>query len=455
MDRTYVIKYQVQKEDDCYLLKGVSLVEAVEDGEDLIIDEDIEFVNSLIADPTLEEVYIETVTLKELKDVVGIDSDDEKTIVDSFTDNILATHYFIAKEQDGKLFTQQIEMESPIKQLVTDYLNIADENEEVTEEGLEQYLNERFVGYEEQNSQLARIIFNNLEIKTKEDNETILMVGKNTKVLSSILMYAAEYLNIPYKRIGIDRIDPTVQLKASTIEEEILDTIKEAASVEIAHISIIAIDGISEINNTSYGSRNLIIDNLRRFVEGETIYYSTATEDIPFDTSYLTKVFIGSFENYPTQEKELGFTKGPIILPEDTLIERLAKNKATNINLLSSIDNVITYKELSKEDKKRYLLTSKLSILVRKEIELNDNYQVELVGQEIYIDALVDYLYDKYSKSSMIPTIEEISREIRELLHYIIKTIKENEEIDIVSLDEDSVYNHSFQLEKKEKGMLN
>ncbi len=451
MDRTYVIKYEVQKEDDCYLFKAIGVVEAVEEEDDLIIDEEIEFVNGLISNPDLKEIYIETVTLEELKECLGINSNDEEEITKAFIENILQTHYFVGKVEEGKILTQQVEMESPIKQIAADYLNIAESAEEVTEQGLEDYLNERFVGYEKQNRQLARILFNNLEINTKEDNETILMVGKDTKLISSVLKYAAEYLGLPYKRIGIDRIDPNIQVRSSTIEDEILDAIKDVASVEIAHLGIVAIDGISEINNTSYGSRNVIIDNLRSFVEGETIYFSTDTESIPFDTSYLTKVFIGTFEGYPHVPGEVGFIKSNNADDNDDFFTKLASHKTTDINLLNSVDNLITYDELSYQDKIRYLLTSKLSILVRKEIEMKETYQVDLEGQEDYVYALIKRLVLKYMEKGTRPSIEEISREIRSLLHLIIRDLKENEECDTVILDKDTVNNGTYQLVSKKK----
>ena len=86
---------------------------------------------------------------------------------------------------------------------------------------------------------------------------------------------------------------------------------------------------------------------------------------------------------------------------------------------------------------------------------MNETYQVELEGQEIYINALVDVLVARYKERDRVPSIEEISREIRALLHIIIRGLKEENEYDTVVLEEETVYKGTYQLLTKPKGMLN
>ena len=137
--------------------------------------------------------------------------------------------------------------------------------------------------------------------------------------------------------------------------------------------------------------------------------------DYTFNTKMLNKVFAGAFQElFEKKKAPMGF--GTASQQEEFVFtpSKITEGNYYGKELVTRIPHIYSYNPLTKEDQRRVMLESKLSVLLAKKKRYEEQFGVELIILDDYINAILDKL-NKDNKS------------MRDLNNTILETLSEAE----------------------------
>lgn len=278
--------------------------------------------------------------------------------------------------------------------------------------GLEQYIKERVFGHDTEIRKLSKTIIMNFTAESGEKNEPILLLGPTGTGKTETMHAISSYLNIPLIEVNSVNLVPQ-GIKGMSLEDCLYSLIVSCNyDLEKAQRGIIFFDEFDKLGLVSNEYKSSVSQILLKFIEGSTFLVDKPTDDYNFDTSMLIKIFAGAFSNLFDRDKKIGFgsTESQTVFKPQNITEKEYFGK----ELITRIPHIILFSELSYDDKKRAILSSKISEYLIKQQRYRRQFGVELEANDEYITALLAKL-DKEQKS------------MRDLNNLIISTLDEAE----------------------------
>ncbi len=264
--------------------------------------------------------------------------------------------------------------------------------------GLLSYLKERIYGHDAELEVIATVIARNLRPEAKkEDVESILIAGPTGSGKTVTFEAVGEYFNVPFRPINTPALVPE-GIVGKSIDDFLNSIINECnGDITRAQRSIILFDEFDKISATGLDVKKSVIDELYKFMEGAKITIKKGnhmnSQLLEFDTGFTTRIYSGVFETAYQRQNPLGFgTARPQNNEFD--LENLFNNSAFSKELMDRIQYKLLYEELSREDKKRAML-SKIGILYKKRDMLKRLYGVDLIVEDDFLEAFLDSLTKK------------------------------------------------------------
>lgn len=266
-------------------------------------------------------------------------------------------------------------------------------DKEITYNGLVSAIKEKIVGHDESINKLADILFMNFTAEEKEPVESILLVGPTGTGKTATIKVACDYLELPFVHVNTANLVPS-GIKGYTIEKAIKDLYdKSNGDLKKAQRGVIFFDEFDKLGRTSLDLKEPIKDILLSISDGAEIPVNLDDIDFIFDSKMTNRIYVGVFQDIYEQQKTMGFgskNEKVQLLDGEVIRQKIIDKKYYTLEDLSRITTVLLFEELTREEKKRILLTSKLSAYALKKERYKRQFGVELVASDDYIDTLLD-----------------------------------------------------------------
>lgn len=279
--------------------------------------------------------------------------------------------------------------------------------------GLERYIKERIFGHDKEIRKLAKSIIMNYTATPDEKSEPILLIGPTGTGKTETMHAISSYLDIPLVEVNSANLVPQ-GIKGMSLEDCLYSLITATNyNVEQAERGIVFLDEFDKLGRITSDYKSPVVQILLKFIEGGTFYIDKPTDDYTFDTRMLIKIVAGAFSDLFEEEKNIGFGTKPTGRKEFKP-QNITEKEYFGKELVTRIPHILLFEELSREEKKRAILYSKISEYYIKKQRYARQFQVDLQIDDSYIEAILDLL----SKDQ---------RSMRELNNLIIESLDEAE----------------------------
>lgn len=281
-----------------------------------------------------------------------------------------------------------------------------------TVRGLEQYIKERVFGHDKEIKEIATRLIMNYRSTPEYGTESILIAGPTGTGKTETIRAASEYLNLPFIQVNTANLVPQ-GIKGPTLEDYLYALIIASQnSVEKAERGLIFLDEFDKIGKDSLDIKETVKQVFLKFIEGDTFLIEKPANDCNFNTRMLNKTFAGAFQELFDSKKSIGFGSSK----EENLFNpsKITSGNYFGKELVTRIEHIFAYEPLSKEMQRRVLLESKLSKLTLKKKRYEEEFHVELVLLDEYIDAILEQLRTE-------------EKSMRDLNNLVLKTLSEVE----------------------------
>lgn len=278
--------------------------------------------------------------------------------------------------------------------------------------GLEQYLKERVFGHDEQIRSIATKLIMNYRSSLEYGTESILLVGPTGTGKTVTILSAAEYFNLPFVQVNTANLVPQ-GIKGPSLEDYLYSLIVNSQyDINRAQRGFIFLDEFDKIGKDALDMKETVKQIFLKFIEGDTFMIDKPSDDYNFNTKMLNKTFAGAFQELFETKKTIGFGGSQ----EETIFNpsQITNGDYFSKELVTRIEHVFAYNPLSREDQKRAILESKLSKLQLKKKRYEEEFGVELIALDSYIEAILDQLSSE-------------EKSMRDLNNLILKTLREVE----------------------------
>lgn len=403
-------KVSQRKIDIQALKKGTSkeVYEFIKEQPSIILNEDA--LDNLLTLDSIKSIRTELLKLR--KQVTSLDKMAKTDGITSVTlengkiINIETEHRIVGVEQPSIVTRSKEIIKPPIFS-----------QGDISVEGLEQYLKERIIGHDEEIRNLATILLMNQCSTPEYGTQSIIIPGPTGTGKTATLQAASEYLGIPFAFVNTINLVPQ-GIKGTSIEDALYSLLqKTGGNKDQAQRSIITFDEFDKVGKTGTDFKEDIKQILLKFIEGSEFQIDKQNKDYTFDTRMLSKVFLGAFpEAFESDKATIGFRseKGKKTPEKNFDVEKIYKNYDFSRELVTRIPHILPYYELSNDDKKRVILESKISTYLLKKKRYKEQFGIDLVDSDEYIDALIEHL----SKND---------RSMRDLNNIIVSSLLEAE----------------------------
>lgn len=258
--------------------------------------------------------------------------------------------------------------------------------------GLETYIRERIFGHDKEIKVLAKSILMNYTAKDGEKVEPILLIGPTGTGKTETMHAVSSYLNIPLIEVNTVNLVPQ-GLKGMSLEDCLYSLIVSCNyDVAKAQRGMVFFDEFDKLGMVSTDYKSSVIQILLKFIEGGTFMIDKPTDDYSFDTTHLNKIFAGAFTDLFEQDKRIGFLtseeKGKMVFKPSNITDKNYYGR----ELVTRIPHILVYSELSREEKKKAILYSKVSEYLIKKQRYARQFGVTLDAEDSYFNALLDKL---------------------------------------------------------------
>ena len=265
--------------------------------------------------------------------------------------------------------------------------------------GLCNYIKERVFGHDDEIDTLAKILYLNKTAQKEDGVESILITGPTGTGKTETIKAAASYLNIPYMEVNAANIVPQ-GIKGMSIEDVLSNLyIRSNYDLDKAERGLVFLDEFDKLNDNDLEIKGTVKDILLTFTQGGTFPIDNDQFSISFDTAMLSKVFAGVFDKIRDNKKLIGFAKqeekNEDKEKELELRDKIIEKGYFSEEELSRINTILSYSDLDRETRKRILLYSKLSELNKKKNRYKRDYDIDIITEESYINAVLDEINKK------------------------------------------------------------
>lgn len=295
--------------------------------------------------------------------------------------------------------------------------NVADKGSmlgaDVSLRGLETYIRERVFGHDKEIRKLSKTIIMNATALEGEKNEPILLLGPTGTGKTETVHAICGYLSIPLVEVNSVNLVPQ-GIKGMSLEDCLYSLIVSCNyDVKKAQKGLVFFDEFDKLGLVSSDYKSPVSQILLKFIEGSHFLVDKPTDDYDFDTSMLIKIFAGAFTDLFGPDKSIGFSsgdkKGSTFKPKN-----ITEKEYFGKELVTRIPHIVLFDELSREDKRRAILYSKVSEFLIKKERYERQFGVTLSASDAYIEALLDKL-------------DREQRSMRDINNLIIESLDEAE----------------------------
>lgn len=281
--------------------------------------------------------------------------------------------------------------------------------------GLEQYLKERVFGHDDELRRIATQLIMNYRSTPEYGTESILIAGPTGTGKTETIRAASEYLGLPFVQVNTANLVPQ-GIKGPSLEDYLYALIVASGyDLDKAQKGFIFLDEFDKIGHDSLDIKETVKQIFLKFIEGDIFMIDRPSGDYSFNTKMLNKVFAGAFQElFEKKKPPMGFGA---IKPEEEFVftpSKITEGNYYGKELVTRIHHVFAYGPLSRDNQRRVMLESKLSVLLAKKRRYEEQFGVELVILNEYIEAILDKL-SKEDKS------------MRDLNNIILSTLSEAE----------------------------
>lgn len=274
--------------------------------------------------------------------------------------------------------------------------------------GLENYIKERVFGHDKEIRTLAKSIIMNYTAVAGEKVEPILLIGPTGTGKTETMHAINSYLNIPLIEINAANLVPQ-GIKGMSLEDCLYSLITSCNyDLEEAQRGIVFIDEFDKLGRVSVDYKTSVIQILLKFIEGGTFFIDKPIDDYIFDTTMLIKIVAGAFSDLFEEDKTIGFgqaSSNKVFKPQS-----ITEKEYFGKELITRIPHILVFNELSREEKKKAILFSKISEYLIKKKRYKRQFGVALQADDSYVEALLDKL-------------SEDQKSMRELNNLIIESL--------------------------------
>lgn len=264
-----------------------------------------------------------------------------------------------------------------------------------TYNGLCNYIKERVFGHDEEIETIAKVLFKNATAQKGDTIYSVLITGPTGVGKTETIQAACEYLGLPYVEANAANLVPQ-GIKGTSIEDLLASLyILAGYNLEKAQRGIVFLDEYDKINESELEIKNSIKSILLTFNQGGKFAIDRDDFSIMFDTKMLTRAFAGVFELIRASQKSLGFGNEKSeqeIKNELELRKRIVEKGYFTREELDRVREIVAFSDLTKETRKRILLYSKLSELKNTINRYKRDYNIDIIPDEGYIDAILEQI---------------------------------------------------------------
>lgn len=269
--------------------------------------------------------------------------------------------------------------------------NFITSTNEVSVEGLYNYLKSNIIGHDEALKKIATILYMNYTSNPMYGTESILIPGPTGTGKTATFNCASKYFNIPFRNINTCNLVPE-GIVGTTLEDEFESLIDECkGDIKLAEKAILIFDEFDKIGVDKLDTKTSLINIFLKALEGGRFPISRQMKQTKiYNTGMASKVCLGTFQEAFKKEKALiGF--GLEAPAEEQFDKNLLVNKGYfTSELLTRFQHFIPYKNLSDEDKKKILLESKLSYYIAKKERLSAQFGITTIGDEDFAKGVLE-----------------------------------------------------------------
>lgn len=265
-------------------------------------------------------------------------------------------------------------------------------NTSVSLKGLTNYITERVFGHDQEIKYIAKTILMNYTATSTEKNEPILIVGPTGTGKTETMNAVCNYLDIPMVEINSINLVPE-GIKGMSLEDclsQLYSFSKKDPNVFQKGLMFFdEFDKLGKIGDND--TKGPVIQILLKFIEGAPFSLNERyNKDIIVSTKSIIKVFAGAFSELWENSSQIGFGnsgKKSVFNPK-----AITKKAYFGKEVVSRIPHIFVYEELNRAEKKRYLLESKISELLLKKARYARQFNVDLIVDDSYCEAILDKL---------------------------------------------------------------
>lgn len=279
-------------------------------------------------------------------------------------------------------------MANPNSQVAVDF-----NSEEFTVKGLYEHLKSCIIGHDEELKQIATILMMNYFSTPEYGTENILIPGPTGTGKTATFNAASKYFNVPFRNINAINLVPE-GIVGTTIEDEFMSLIEACnGDVSKAEKSILVFDEFDKLGVDKLDIKSSLVNIFLKVLEGGSFPINRQLKATKvFNTRMSSKIALGTFvEAYKKEKNGIGFAT------EEKQAEEFDKNLLIKKGyftpeLLTRFQHFVPYKELTEEDKRRIILESKLSTYLLKKQRLLEQFGVDVIGDEVFADGVLEKL---------------------------------------------------------------
>ena len=290
--------------------------------------------------------------------------------------------------------------------------------------GLKNAIKEKIIGHDEQIDTFAQKLYMNYTAEENETIESILLVGPTGTGKTETVKAACDYLSLAYVIANTSNLVPQ-GIKGVSIEKLLKDLyIRAGEDIKKAERGVVFLDEFDKLDEGGLDLKAPIKDILLSFTDGAPIPIYDDDISFEFNSKMTNKIYAGVFDRITKKEKNLGFgieNKNVILGDSEEIRQKIIDKNYYTLEELSRISTIIGFNDLTREDKKNILLTSKLSEFAKKRDRYKRKFGIELILDNEYIDAILDNI------SSLATGMRSVNNIVKRSIDEAEKEILENE----------------------------
>ena len=267
-------------------------------------------------------------------------------------------------------------------------------NSDISYQGLRNYIKERIFGHEDEIDTFAQKLYMNYTADEGEPVESILFVGPTGTGKTETVRAACNYLGIPMCEANASNL--VTQGIMGTSIEDVITSLYERAGCDLkkAQRGLIFLDEFDKLSETTLETKTPVKNILLTFTAGGSFPINNGHYNFIFNSTMTNKIYAGVFERVTDKVNPMGFGTVKKIVPlaatDEELRKKIIEKKYFTNEELTRISTILAYDDLTRETKKDILLHSKLSEYTKKRDRYKRQFEIDLLVDDSYIDAVLD-----------------------------------------------------------------